>query len=311
VNLAALAVDAGQTRTRAALGDRGAVAVGVRRLDEAADAPAGVAATLLDAIEGLGPLPDTLTIGVGLSGFEAARAGDIEQIGEALRLSLGAQRVAIASDAVTSLLGALAGRPGVVVAAGTGSVTLAGDGSGRWAKVDGWGSLLGDAGSGFAVGRAGLEAALRTADGRSGSEALLRAAEAEYGSLQALVSKVYRADNSSRAIAAFAPRVAEAAQAGDDRAVAIWQRAGEELALSAAAAARRLFGDGQPVEVSYVGGLFGAGDLLLAPFSRALGELLPTASLVPPRGNSLDGARVLAADGAALRAEPGLLWRTG
>jgi N-acetylglucosamine kinase-like BadF-type ATPase len=311
VTLAALAVDAGQTRTRAALGDRGATAGGVRRMDGAADAPEGVAATLLEAIEGLGPLPGPLTVGVGLSGFEAACPGDIERIGEALRLRLGAERVAIASDAVTSLLGALAGRPGVVVAAGTGSVTLAGDGGGRWAKVDGWGSLLGDAGSGFAVGRAGLEEALRAADGRGGSEALLRAAEAEHGSLQVLLTHVYGAVSSSRAVAAFAPHVAEAARAGDERAAAIWRRAGEELALSAAAAARRLFGEDDPVEVSYVGGLFAAGELLLAPFSRGVRGVLPQASVVAPRGSSLEGARVLAADGAGLRAEPGLLWRTG
>jgi hypothetical protein len=59
-----------------------------------------------------------------------------------------------------------------------------------------------------------------------------------------------------------------------------------------------------------VGGLFAAGDLLLAPLVQALRELAPCASVVSPRGTSLDGARILAADGVALEAEPGLLWST-
>jgi N-acetylglucosamine kinase-like BadF-type ATPase len=306
----ALAVDAGQTSTRAALGERVAGAGGVRRLDEAADAPAGVAATVLEAIAALGDLPPALAVGVGLSGFEAARPGDVERIGDAVRSRLGAEEVAIASDAVTSLLGALAGEPGVVVAAGTGAVTLGRNHAGEWAKVDGWGALLGDAGSGFAVGRAGIESALRAADGRGGSEPLRRAAEAEHGSLEALVAAVYRAPSSSRAVAAFAPRVAEAARAGDPCAAAIWRRAGEELAASTAAAARRLFVAGEAVEVSWAGGLFDTGALLLEPFSAALAERFPSASVVPPRGTSLDGARVLAADGAGLGTEPGLLWRS-
>ena len=54
------------------------------------------------------------------------------------------------------------------MAAGTGTVCVARRGE-RLVKVDGWGSLLGDAGSGFAIGRAGLDSALRHADGRGGS----------------------------------------------------------------------------------------------------------------------------------------------
>lgn len=62
---------------------------------------------------------------------------------------------------VTAYLAANGTRHGVVVAAGTGVVTL-GVGPEGVARVDGWGHLLGDAGSAYWIGRAGLDAALRT-----------------------------------------------------------------------------------------------------------------------------------------------------
>ena len=78
------------------------------------------------------------------------------------------------------------------MAAGTGTVCVARRGE-RCAKVDGWGALLGDAGSGFAIGRAGLDPALRHADGRGGSEALLGAAERRYAPLPELSERIYGA----------------------------------------------------------------------------------------------------------------------
>jgi N-acetylglucosamine kinase-like BadF-type ATPase len=183
VTQAALAVDAGQTEIRAALtGERGlrtATAPGVLRLG-GGTGPDEVAAGLVAAVTGLGALPAPVPpAAIGLSGFEAASERDLRRVHELLRRELGLQQVAIASDGLTSLLGALGDRPGAVVAAGTGTVCVARDGE-RMAKVDGWGSLLGDAGSGFAIGRAGLDAALRRLDGRGGSAALLAAAERRF-----------------------------------------------------------------------------------------------------------------------------------
>lgn len=93
--------------------------------------------------------------------------------------------VLVTSDAITSHAGALSGRPGVVLAAGTGVSVLAVADDGGFSLVDGYGYLLGDAGSGYAIGRAGLDQALRQADGRSGSAALLtRLVERWGGSLR-------------------------------------------------------------------------------------------------------------------------------
>jgi N-acetylglucosamine kinase-like BadF-type ATPase len=270
--------------------------------------PEEVADGLLAVLAALRPLPEPLPpIGVGLSGFEAAAEEDLRRVGELLRARLSVERLSIASDGVTSLLGALGERDGAVVAAGTGSVCVARRGE-RLAKVDGWGALLGDAGSGFAIGRAGIEAALRHADGRGGSAALLRAAERRYAPLPGLPERIYSADVPFRAVAAFAADVAQEAAAGEPHAEAIVADAARELALTACAALARLFEPDEPAVVSYAGNVFRAGKPLLRPFTREVLSRRPGTEVLPPDGDSLAGAALLAVL-EDLRPQPGLLWR--
>jgi N-acetylglucosamine kinase-like BadF-type ATPase len=176
------------------------------------------------------------------------------------------------------------------------------------AKVDGWGSLLGDAGSGFAIGRAGLDAVLRAADGRAESTGLLAAAERRFAPVPQLAEAVYGAPVPTRAIAAFAGDVAREAAAGDVVARRILNEAAQELALSAVTALERLFAPGEEAAVSYAGNVFLAGAPLLEPFERAVGERRPGARVVPPQGDSLAGAALLAGRSQDLRPQPGLLW---
>jgi N-acetylglucosamine kinase-like BadF-type ATPase len=312
VTPAALAVDAGQTEIRAALtGERGprtATAPGVLRLG-GVTGPDDVAAGLLAAVVGLGALPEPAPpAGIGLSGFEAASDEDLRRVHELLRRELGLQRLAIASDGLTSLLGALGDRPGAVVAAGTGTVCVARRGD-RMAKVDGWGSLLGDAGSGFAIGRAGLDSALRRLDGRGGSAALLRAAERRFGPAPELAERIHGAPVPTRAVAGFAADVAREAAAGDELAVAILRDAGRELALSACAALERLFSADDEAALSYAGNVFLAGPALTESFAAHVHERRPGTEIVPPAGDSLAGAALLAERAETLRPERGILWR--
>jgi N-acetylglucosamine kinase-like BadF-type ATPase len=307
----ALAVDAGQTEIRAALvdGERGpriATAPGVLQMGGSVG-PEEVAAGLMAAVSGLGPLPEPpLATGVGLSGLESVTDGDLDRLAELLRRDPRVGHLAIASDALTALLGALGTRDGVVVAAGTGTACLGRRGE-RLAKVDGWGALLGDAGSGFAIGRAGLDAALREFDGRGGSGSLMGAAKRHFGTIEQLPARVNAADVPTRAIAGFAVDVAREAAAGDKRAVAILRDAGVELATAACAALRRLYEPDQPAVVSYTGNVFRAGDLLVDPFTREVTALRPNTRVVPPAGDPLAGARLLVQGGLNLRPEPGIL----
>ncbi len=309
---AALAVDAGQTSTRAALvgngrGPRSSSGPGVVRVGPHAG-PKLVAERILAAVEGLGPLPEPVPpAGIGLSGFEAMRPEDLRTVADTVREALGIDRVAIATDGLTALLGALGRRDGVVVAAGTGTACLGRRGD-RYAKVDGWGSLLSDAGSGFAIVRAGLDAALRAYDGRDGgSERLMNAARRRYGTIERMAERIYAEPVPTRAVAAFAADVANEAAAGDHVAARVIHDAARELAISACAAAARLFEPGEPVLVSYAGNVFQASDLVIGPFTRELEERRPGTSVVAPEGDPLAGAVLLAELGFGLPSQPGIL----
>src|SRR5699024_11813290 len=112
-------------------------------------------------------------VAIGLTGLPDL----IDDPGELVRLlreKVLADEVLMAADALTTHTGALGGRAGVVVAAGTGSVALGTDLRETWRRTDGWGYLLGDRGSGAWIGGQGLQHALRALDGLSdGSPELL------------------------------------------------------------------------------------------------------------------------------------------
>ncbi len=228
---------------------------------------------------------------VGVAGLGRARHKAAELAG-LLTQVLRADEVVLTSDMTTAHAGALGGEPGVVLAAGTGVVALGVDADGRSVVADGWGYLLGDDGSGYAVGRAGLASALRQHDGRGGSATLYRLAQRRYGDLDRLPARVHGSSNPPREVAAFAPDVLAAAEQGDVEALAIWDQAGRALARSAAAAADRL--GSADVMVTTTGGLFDAGPLLDEPFDDELRRLLPGARRMPRRGDALDGGRLLA-----------------
>jgi N-acetylglucosamine kinase-like BadF-type ATPase len=309
VSPATLAVDAGQTQTRAALverrGRRLATGPGVPRLEGAAS-PDAIANPVLHAIGELGALPGRPALGIGLSGFESLSAEELRALAERLRRELGAPRVAIASDGYTSHLGALGSRPGAVVAAGTGTVVTARNGE-RWAKVDAWGSLLGDAGSAYAIGRAGLDQALREHDGRGGSAALRAAAERRFGPLDELPHSVHRTASPTSTIASFSAEVSALANDGEHASLAILATAGEELATSAAAALGRVFDAADAAAVCCTGGVFAAGAPVRHAFARRLAQLWPAATLDEPLGDAITGASELVRDPDRLPPAAGLL----
>ncbi|BCW68471.1 hypothetical protein NicSoilB4_32340 [Arthrobacter sp. NicSoilB4] len=231
-----------------------------------------------------------LAAGVGMSGLLSLTAGT-DDAHRALHAQLGPIPVALASDAVTSLVGGLGIGGGAVVSAGTGVVGLGTDFSRCWHRVDGWGHVLGDLGSGSWIGTAGLRAALAAHDGRpGGSPALLASLRERWGAPEELPRKIYTRDDRAGVLAAFAKDVAGAAHDGDAVAAGIWTRAGSLLADNLAAA----LGSGVPPVATYTGGLFDAGELLLEPLAERFREIRPDAELRPPLGGSLDGALALA-----------------
>ncbi len=214
----------------------------------------------------------------------AAGLGAAADRARALRLLRGqARRVTTASDAHWAHLAAFAGGPGILVLSGTGSIALARDGRGKLQRAGGWGQLLGDAGSGFWIGRRALrDAALRAAL-RADPLALARSAEP------------------IRAVAALAPRVLRMARRGADTgtdsigrpAGRIRAEAARQLAALAADAGKGLHWD-REIPVSWWGGVF-ADAPLRARFLAALRRTLPRASARAPLMTAAEAAAVLEA----------------
>ena len=229
-----------------------------------------------------------LTVGVGSSGLVEPEAAEL--LG--LLTRYGVREVAVAHDATTSYLGALGDRPGVVIAAGTGAVTLA-VGLDSVARVDGWGYLIGDAGSAYWIGRSGMEAAMRGHDGRGQLTPLtdrLRAIfpdlGAAYVELQCDVRRVSR-------IADFARVVDELAEQ-DPVSSGILDAAAAELSESVLAGLRRvsLMGSEPPL-VCALGQVLRSAHLR-ERFTRYLRMQWPSLALTEPVGNALHGAALLA-----------------
>lgn len=290
-----LAFDVGKSGCRVALfvdGVRTAEAErpGPRGLADP-EGPAAAAAAMAAAAAEVTSSPVD-AVAAGLSGLAQAPSAASELAGR-LAQQHDTDAVVLASDMTTSHVGALAGEPGVVTAGGTGAVALAVAASGRTARADGWGYLLGDAGSGYAIGRRGLDAALRAHDGRGGSKVLRVLAQRRFGDLDQLPQVVHGAENPPRTIAAFARDVLEAALDGDEWSRTVWAEAGIELARTTAAATAALPVAGE-VAVSTTGGLFDAGDALTGPFASELARVLPSGRLQPRAGDALDGAHLMA-----------------
>lgn len=295
-----LAVDGGQTNLRMALVRDGAVAeiahAGGFAYSGQTDLLDSVADAVTEAFDALGAPSGIERICLGLT---AAPLQPDRRLRLAERISdrLGGAEVWLGPDMVTAHAGALGGAAGVVTTAGTGVVCLGIDAEGGAHQADGHGYLLGDSGSGFAVGRAALRAVMAERDGRGPATALTDAARDAFGDLAGLSQRIYTSPAPVRIVAGCTSWVAAVARAGDPVARDIWAGAVEDLVATTAAVLGRAFASGGEVPLSYTGGLFTIDDLVRRPFIDAVAARCPGVRVHAPLGNPLDGAVRLLAGG--------------
>lgn len=240
------------------------------------------------------PPPAVVTVGVsGLSAPEAEAAGLLGLLDGSDPIDARIGHLRLAHDSVTGYLGALGEGRGAVVAAGTGVVTLA-VGVEEVARVDGWGHLMGDAGSAFWIGRAALQAVMRAYDGRGPATALSGPVRRRWPDLEGAYIQLQNDPAAVSVVGSFARVVAEAAEE-DPVARGICEQAAAELAHSALTALRRVGEDSpqEPPRVAAIGGVFRS-SAVREEFSRLLGEAVPGIRLSPASGQGVDGAAALA-----------------
>lgn len=275
-----LGVDGGGTKTRFALLDthrtlRAEATLGASYHPEVGiDGVRGVlAAGLREVLDKAGADSTQIAyafFGLPAFGEDSAVTPALEALPRAL---LGRDRCAVDNDMVCGWAGSLAAEDGINIVAGTGSIGY-GQRRGVSARAGGWGEHFSDEGSAYWIAMQGLNVYSRQSDGRlprGALHALVNEALNLRDDLD-LCAHVYGPNARSRGeLAQFSPLVAKAASQGDATALDVFRRAGNELAqIVIALRANLRYADGEAVKVSYSGGAFAAGELLLAPFRAAL-----------------------------------------
>lgn len=212
--------------------------------------------------------------------------------------------VLVASDAVTATVGALGGRPGAVIAAGTGAIALGTDLGRVWQRVDGWGHVFGDRGSGSWIGAAALRAATEQHDGRREDAAdLLEECRRVLGPTRGWPAVIYTNDQRAGVLASLVPGVIALAKSGSIVAARICHEAGSHLARTLAAAII----PGVPMTAAWTGTLLSSVGPIATAFQREFRDLVPGAALRPPAGSPLDGALALATQAATDSSPPAVV----
>ncbi|MBU0927743.1 MAG: hypothetical protein KKA67_08340 [Spirochaetes bacterium] len=202
---------------------------------------------------------------------------------------------AAGNDAEPALVGALGDIEGYLLIAGTGSIALGRTRAGDYVRSGGWGHFLGDEGSAFWIAFESVKRGIRSMEGRDAPTGLLDEAVAFFGlpDAQALIPFTYGNFSKAR-IASFAPKVALAAERGDELARSVMDAAAGELAALASSVARRLGERVTRKRIALYGGLLEKNRALRAAVGARIAAELPELELVEPEGDAQAGACRLA-----------------
>ena len=244
----ALGIDAGGTSSRAILIDETGAVLGTGSAGPAnpvggdqETALSNMALAVRRALGGIDPR-EIAAVCAGSAGILSI-TDEVRELAKDLKGRFGTDcEVELVSDAVIAFAAGSASPDGTVVVSGTGAVAFGIRNHLEPAhRSDGYGWLLGDAGSGFWIGREAVIAALRHIDGHGPGgrlvEAIIAAVSPGERRSGALVAQCM-ADPPPR-LARFASLVCEASDAGDAVAASIVARAVGHLAETAAAVVER------------------------------------------------------------------------
>ena len=199
------------------------------------------------------------------------------------------------NDTVCGWAGSLACKDGINIVSGTGSISY-GENKGKTARCGGWGELFGDEGSGYWFARESMNVFTKMSDGRINKGPLYDIVKQHLSltrdlDLPGIILDEWKGDRTK--IASLSTVAFDAAVAGDVEAIAIYNRAGLELAQIVEATRSAVhFRDDETVNLSYSGGVFNSDGLILVPFKAALQS---DYIILKPRFSPVIGAAVYAA----------------
>ena len=211
-----------------------------------------------------------------------------------LKEAVGSDRVLAVNDGYASMFATLGDTPGVVIAAGTGSICWGKNDRGDVVRMGGWGYLFSDEGSGYSMVSDALSVVCRTIDGRASKGALLlEKLMASFGvnTYEELISEIYLSPT-PQSIAAYFPLVAEAAAAKDPLALDVIDRGMDALVELAASAARHL-GMYPVFTVGMTGSILTSVTVTRELFIQKMIERFPKCTVIEEKADNVDGALFL------------------
>ncbi len=228
-------------------------------------------------------------LSLGIAGY-----GREEKIRENIEIALSAkfknQPYVLKNDIETAIEGAFLGQDGIMLIAGTGSIAFCKYES-TIRRSGGWGYLFGDEGSAYWLGRKMLEIFSKEDDGRLEKtqiyHLLMERLDLQHG--HDLITYVRETLGNRRdEIANLAKILFEAATAGDERALELYEEGAKELAEIVVAAGKGTVGK---VDVAVFGGVFEAKEIILEPLRKYLPDRF---RLIDPKAPPEYGAFLIA-----------------
>lgn len=169
------------------------------------------------------------SICVGAAGISNIKAKQL--IEETIKLTGYSGKLKITGDHETALFGAIGKPVGIILIAGTGSIAFGKNSLGEEHRTGGFGYLIDDEGSGYAIGRDILTVVVRAFDGREEETILTELVfeKLSVSSIGEIIKFLYNKDTNKRDVAALAPILANACQRGDKAAIRIANKCSTEL----------------------------------------------------------------------------------
>lgn len=228
---------------------------------------------------------------IGIAGVSNADAAGLVE--DAVRRGGYTGKLRLLGDQEIALAGAVNG-PGAVLIAGTGAVCFGRDAQGNSFRVGGYGYLIDDGGSGYAIGRDLLAAAVRCLDGRLPESCLtpLVLAQLQARDARDIVTWLYAPKTGKKEIASLAPLLLQGLEKQDGVALSIARKAAEDLAELVITAWQKTGMNGG--ELALMGSILQHYDLIRQGVIRSVQARFPGIAVHDPLGSASLGAARLA-----------------
>ncbi len=224
------------------------------------------------------------------------RQKDVDALLKAIDLNAHKQKlhlpqIRIETDARIALEAAFASGPGIALISGTGSIAIAKSEDGKILRLGGWGKILGDEGSGYAIALNAIKAAIKSYESRGDKTNLFNLA-IEHFACEALEDLIYKIKPENTEIASFAEKVIKAAMEFDHVAHNILFNQANELAELVRVLVNKIH-PRKKIPVALMGGLLENENIYSRMVKERVSRSLPQVVIQKPKFPTAFGAAIL------------------